>query len=258
MFKNFSVNANKVMKLAEKEARAFNHEYVGTEHILLALVKEGGREKRRLVHRILSRHGVNYKKIKARIKEIVRTGPEPVQVIGKLPVTPRGKKVINYAAEEAQSLSRRKVTIEDLLVGLLREKESIASQILHDCGVEAAQILRTLALGVTFKKARAETVKQPKRLASIVEKKERPVKCRIFKIAEMAAIHGNIRPVLQFRPIKEKEECVSEKVEAAITDFLSDGKELVRAVQSSVSIGVASAVVITHIAIYYRDKDKGS
>ena len=205
------------MQLAEEEARALNHEYVGTEHILLGLVKEDGREKRRVVHGILSRHGVTYKKIKARIKEIVRTGPKSVQVITKLPVTPRGKKVINYAVEEAQSLSRRKVTIEDLLVGLLREKEGIASQILHDCGVEAAQILRNLALAVTFKKARAEAK------STMAKKKERPVKCKVFELNEKN-----------------------------ITKFL-ETKEFVQATQSS--LNMPNGTHETKITIFYRDRE---
>lgn len=266
MFNNFSVSADKVMQLAEKEARALNHEYVGTEHILLGLVKEGRREKRSLVHKILSRCGVNYKKIRSGIKEKLPPGPESVITIGRLPITPRGKRVIEYAIEQTRSLNRRKVRIEDLLVGLVREKESIAYTVLKDCGVEVAQILRILAPGVMSKGAQEEKVstapltkkmiKQTKRLASVIEKKKkerpvkkRPVKSKIFKVVEKAVMD---KKVLKFKAAEA--EFAPKKVETAITDFLSGGKELVEVVQSSVSFGLGLEFVFTQITILYREK----
>lgn len=256
MFENFSVSANEVMQLAEKEARAFNHEYVGTEHILLGLVKEAGRRKRGLAHEILSRSGI--KKIKARIEKMVRLGPELVPDVGKLSITPRGKKVIEYAIKQALSSNRKKVTMEDLLVGLLYEREGIACMALEDCGVEREQILRTL--GVTPKKARSkkETVSAPSSAPSLTDLEEelrrvrkigakgRPVKCKFFETKEFVNIKaGKVIETAHY------------DVSKAITEFLSDGKELVQADQSPVLIPRGSAeppLLITKFTIFYRDK----
>jgi len=125
MFERFTDRARKVMALANQEAKRFNHEYVGTEHLLLGLVKEGSG----VAANVLKKMKVELKKIRIEVEKIVTSGPQMV-TMGKLPQTPRAKKVIEYAIEEARMLGHNYVGTEHLLLGLLREQEGVAAQVL--------------------------------------------------------------------------------------------------------------------------------
>ena len=95
MYERFTDRARKVMQLANQEAQRFNHEYIGTEHILLGLVKEGSG----VAANVLKNLDVDLRKIRIEVEKIVQTGPDMV-TMGKLPQTPRAKKVIEYSMEE--------------------------------------------------------------------------------------------------------------------------------------------------------------
>ena len=97
MYERFTDRARKVMQLANQEAQRFNHEYVGTEHVLLGLIKEGSG----VAATVLRNMDVDLRKIRNEIEKIVQAGPEMV-TMGKLPQTPRAKKVIEYAIEAAR------------------------------------------------------------------------------------------------------------------------------------------------------------
>ena len=127
MFERFTDRARKVMALANQEAQRFNHEYIGTEHILLGLVKEGSG----VGATVLKNLDVDIKKLRLAIEKRVKSGPDMV-TMGKLPQTPRAKKVIEYAIEEARALNHNYVGTEHILLGLLRETEGIAAQVLMD------------------------------------------------------------------------------------------------------------------------------
>ena len=99
MYERFTDRARKVMQLANREAQRFNHEYIGTEHILLGLVKEGSG----VAVAVLQNLGVDPRKIRLEIEKLIQSGPEIV-TMGTLPQTPRAKKVIEYAMEEARNL----------------------------------------------------------------------------------------------------------------------------------------------------------
>ena len=124
-FEQFTDRARRVMQLAKQEAQRFNHEYIGTEHILLGLVKEGSG----VAANVLQNMDVELKKIRLEVEKIVQTGPELVAV-GQLPFTPRAKQVIELAMEEARALGHNYVGTEHLLLGLLRENEGVAAQVL--------------------------------------------------------------------------------------------------------------------------------
>src|SRR5262249_57615040 len=123
MFERFTDRARKVMQLANQEAQRFNHEYVGTEHVLLGLIKEGSG----VAANVLKNLEVDLRKIRNEVEKIVQAGPDMV-TMGKLPQTPRAKKVIEYAIEEARNLNHNYVGTEHLLLGLLREQEGVAAQ----------------------------------------------------------------------------------------------------------------------------------
>jgi len=147
MFERFTDRARKVMALANQEAQRFNHEYSGTEHILLGLVKEGSG----VGATVLKNLDVDIKKLRLEIEKLVKSGPDMV-TMGKLPQTPRTKKVIEYAIEEARSLNHNYIGTEHILLGLLRESEGIAAQVLMNLGLKLEdvrqEVLNLLGAGV--------------------------------------------------------------------------------------------------------------
>ncbi|MHC4125470.1 MAG: ATP-dependent Clp protease ATP-binding subunit [Planctomycetota bacterium] len=147
MFERFTDRARKVMALANQEAQRFNHEYIGTEHILLGLVKEGSG----VGATVLKNLDVDIKKLRLEVEKLVKSGPDMV-TMGKLPQTPRAKKVIEFAIEEARSLNHNYVGTEHILLGLLRESEGIAAQVLMSLGLKLEdirqEVLNLLGAGV--------------------------------------------------------------------------------------------------------------
>ena len=135
MFERFTDRARKVMALANQEAQRFNHEYIGTEHILLGLVKEGSG----VGANVLKNLGVDLRKVRLEVEKLVKSGPDMV-TMGKLPQTPRAKKVIEYAIEEARNLNHNYVGTEHLLLGLLREHEGVAAQVLMNLGLKLEEV----------------------------------------------------------------------------------------------------------------------
>jgi diadenosine tetraphosphate (Ap4A) HIT family hydrolase len=119
------------MALADQEAKRFSHEYVETEHILLGVVMSGvgaGPE-------VLRRHGLDLPKVRFELAKLVQPGPEMV-TFGKLPKSPRAKEVLRYASEEAKELRHDYVGTGHLLLGLLRERDGIAAQVLRGLGLQ--------------------------------------------------------------------------------------------------------------------------
>ncbi len=147
MFERFTDRARKVMALANQEAQRFNHEYIGTEHILLGLVKEGSG----VGANVLKNLDVDIKKLRLEVEKLVKSGPDMV-TMGKLPHTPRAKKVIEFAIEEARSLNHNYIGTEHLLLGLLRETEGVAAQVLMNLGLKLEdvrqEVLNLLGAGV--------------------------------------------------------------------------------------------------------------
>ncbi|MGL5094229.1 MAG: Clp protease N-terminal domain-containing protein, partial [Planctomycetia bacterium] len=135
MYEKFTDRARKVMQLANQEAQRFNHEYIGTEHILLGLVKEGSG----VAAQVLKNMDVDLRKIRIEVEKIVQAGPDMV-TIGKLPHTPRAKKVIDFAIEEARNLNHNYVGTEHLLLGLLREQEGVAAQVLMNLSLKLEDV----------------------------------------------------------------------------------------------------------------------
>src|SRR5215831_7153470 len=135
MFERFTDRARKVMQLANQEAQRFNHEYIGTEHILLGLVKEGSG----VAANVLKNLDVDLRKIRLEVEKLVQSGPDMV-TMGKLPLTPRAKKVIEYSMEEARNLNHNYVGTEHILLGLLREQEGVAAQVLMNLGLKLEDV----------------------------------------------------------------------------------------------------------------------
>ncbi|MFA5063016.1 MAG: ATP-dependent Clp protease ATP-binding subunit [Candidatus Omnitrophota bacterium] len=131
MFNRFTERARKVIILAKEEARRFNHDYIGTEHILLGLIREG----EGVASTVLQKLGLSLENIRLEVEKLVQPGPT-TQIIGDIPFTPRAKKSLELAAEEARSLGHNYIGTEHLLLGLIREGEGIASQVLLNLGLD--------------------------------------------------------------------------------------------------------------------------
>jgi len=135
MYERFTDRARKVMQLANQEAQRFNHEYIGTEHILLGLIKEGSG----VAAEVLKNFGLDLRKIRQEVEKIAQYGPEMV-TMGRLPQTPRAKQAIQYAIECAKDLNHDYVGTEHLLLGLSREEEGVAAQILLNLGLKLKDV----------------------------------------------------------------------------------------------------------------------
>jgi ATP-dependent Clp protease ATP-binding subunit ClpC len=135
MYERFTDRSRNVMQLASQEAQRFNHEYIGTEHILLGLVKEGSG----VAANVLKNLDIDLRKIRIEVEKIVLAGPDMV-TMGKLPQTPRAKKVIEYALEEARNLNHDYIGTEHLLLGLIREQEGVAAQVLMNLGLKLSDL----------------------------------------------------------------------------------------------------------------------
>src|SRR6187399_1013884 len=135
MYERFTDRARKVMQLANQEAQRFNHEYIGTEHVLLGLIKEGSG----VAANVLKNLDIDLRKIRLEVEKLVQSGPDMV-TMGKLPQTPRAKKVIEYSMEEARNLNHNYVGTEHILLGLLREQEGVAAQVLMNLGLKLEEV----------------------------------------------------------------------------------------------------------------------
>lgn len=125
------------MQLANQRAVKLNHEYISGEHILLGLVMEGGGVganviKDQYLERTGSKHGLQV--VRLAIEKLIQTNTE-FSVVGKLPKSPRGRRIIDFAVDEAAELGHKYIGSEDLLLGLLREPEGIAADVLKEHGI---------------------------------------------------------------------------------------------------------------------------
>jgi len=140
-YERFTDRARKVLQLANQEVQRFNHEYIGTEHILLGLVKEDTS----VAANVLKTFDIDLRKIRLEVEKIVQAGLDMV-TMGKLPQTPSAKRVLEYSIEEARSLDHNYVGTAHLLLGLLREQEGVAAQVFANLGVAVEDVREAILL----------------------------------------------------------------------------------------------------------------
>ena len=135
MYERFTDRARKVMQLAQQECDRFNHDYVGTEHILIGLLKEGSG----VAANVLKNLDMDLAKIRSEVEKVVMPSPEEgrsgLTPLAKKPITPRGKQAIEFAIESAKSLNHNYIGTEHLLLGVLSVTEGIACQVLKNLGL---------------------------------------------------------------------------------------------------------------------------
>jgi ATP-dependent Clp protease ATP-binding subunit ClpC len=134
VFELFTERARQVVVLAQDEARALKHNYIGTEHILLGLL----REEEGLAARVLESLDITVEEVRGQVVQIVGQGDEVTT--GQIPFTPRGKKVLELAQREALSLAHNYIGTEHILLGLVHENEGVAARVLLDLGADAETI----------------------------------------------------------------------------------------------------------------------
>lgn len=141
MFERFTDRARRVMQMANQEAQRFNHEQIGTQHILLGILKEGDG----VAANVLKNLDIDLRMARLEVEKLVQPGPD-TNSMGKLPFTVRAHKVLNYAIEEARNLNHNHVGTEHLLLGLLRDTECVAVQVLRNLGLTVDVVRADVAI----------------------------------------------------------------------------------------------------------------
>jgi len=134
MFELFTDRARKVVNLAQEEARMLNHNYIGTEHILLGLIHEG----EGVAAKALESLGISLEDVHSQVEDIIGQGEQAPS--GPIPFTPRGKKVLEMSLRESLRLGHNKVGTEHILLGLISEGEGVAAQVLLKMGLQASDL----------------------------------------------------------------------------------------------------------------------
>jgi ATP-dependent Clp protease ATP-binding subunit ClpC len=156
MFKRFTERARRVIILAREEAERHHHEYLGTEHILLGMLKDGGG----IAITVLQKAGLTVDQIRLEIERHLPRNANSL-IVGEIPFTPKAKKVLEYAVEEARLMGHNYIGTEHLLLGLLKEKEGIAAKVLNNLGIRLVEtrekILNLLQEPATKAKEKSKT-----------------------------------------------------------------------------------------------------
>ncbi|MBA2277940.1 MAG: ATP-dependent Clp protease ATP-binding subunit [Chloroflexia bacterium] len=154
-FDKFTDRARKVLTLAQEEAQRFSHNYIGTEHLLLGLVREGDG----VAAKVLANMGVQLPKVRSAVEFIIGRGES--MIMGEIGLTPRAKKVIELAVDEARRLNHHYIGTEHLLLGLVREGEGVAAGVLESLGVNLekvrAQVMQVVSQSATQQQGKQQT-----------------------------------------------------------------------------------------------------
>jgi ATP-dependent Clp protease ATP-binding subunit ClpC len=134
VFERFTDRARRVVVLAEEEARMLNHNYIGTEHVLLGLIREG----EGVAAKVLESLGISLEAVRQQVEEIIGQGQQVPS--GHIPFTPRAKKVLELASREAKQLGHNYIGTEHILLGLIREGEGVAAQVLVKLGADLNRV----------------------------------------------------------------------------------------------------------------------
>jgi len=158
-FDKFTDRARRVLTLAQEEAQRFNHNYIGTEHLLLGLVREGDG----VAAKVLGNMGVQLPRVRSAVEFIIGRGE--TMIMGEIGLTPRAKKVIELAVDEARRLNHHYIGTEHLLLGLVREGEGIAAGVLESLGVNLekvrAQVMQVVSQSATAQQQSKSQTKTP-------------------------------------------------------------------------------------------------
>src|SRR5690242_8583956 len=172
-FDRFTERARKVLSLAQEEAQRYQHNYIGTEHLLLGLVREG----EGVAAKVLLKLGIELNRVRSSVEFIIGRGDRIV--LGQIGLTPRAKKVIELAIDEARRLNHHYIGTEHLLLGLLREGEGIAAGVLENLGVRLEQARKETLAVLSGSSSGMQTTSPPipEESALLVEESEPKLIC---------------------------------------------------------------------------------
>ncbi|MFH1708553.1 MAG: ATP-dependent Clp protease ATP-binding subunit [Planctomycetota bacterium] len=187
MFDRFTERAKKVLAYAKQEAQRFNHDYIGTEHILLGILKEGTG----VAVNALENLGLDIDELRQGIESQIKTGPDTFEV-GNLPYTPRAKKVLQLSLDEARALNHKYIGTEHLLLGLLREQDGEAAHLMRAKGISLQDVREeVLNLLPDVEAAAKSEPKNPE------EKEEKALGLATFgRNLTTLAVEGKLDPVI--------------------------------------------------------------
>ena len=187
MFERFTERARQVVVLAQDESRALKHNYIGTEHILLGLL----REEEGLAARVLDSLDVTLEEVRAQVARIVGQGDEVTT--GQIPFTPRAKKVLELSLREAIALKHDYIGTEHVLLGLARENEGVAARILLDFDVDAETIRKDVQALLAGQPAKPRPRRRKRLLADELPQLQRSVEARFVAVDdELATIRRRV------------------------------------------------------------------
>ena len=198
MYERFTDRARQLMQFANQEAQRLNHEFIATEHLLLGLIKVANGTAVSVLHGM----GVQLPTVRRETERLVDEGP-PMVTMGKLPQTPRSKKVIEYAMEEARNLNHNYVGTEHLLLGMLREQEGIAAQILMNFGVRLEETREAVIaeLDPRSEEPPREAAPEAEPVQSPVD--DPPLPPRVFHHVRLVLVRRPIKPTGWFAWLKQ-------------------------------------------------------
>jgi ATP-dependent Clp protease ATP-binding subunit ClpA len=232
MFQRFTDRARRVVHLAQEEARRLNHNYIGTEHILLGLIHEG----EGVAAKALESLGISLEAVRAQVEEIIGQGQ--TAPAGPIPFTPRAKKVLELSLREAQ-LGHNYIGTEHILLGLLREGEGVAAQVLVKLGADLSRVRERVLLlltgegeqaGATTRLVRlavpAELLDYDARIAEVRRRKEAAIDARDLDTA--VALRDQEKQLLADKLRREREWTAGVDVQAVIEENQRVHRELER------------------------------
>jgi ATP-dependent Clp protease ATP-binding subunit ClpC len=189
MFERFTDRARRVVVLAQEEARLLNHNYIGTEHILLGLIHEG----EGVAAKALESLGISLEAVRAQVEEIIGQGQSAPT--GHIPFTPRAKKVLELSLRESQQLRHGNIGTEHILLGLLREGEGVAAQVLVKLGADLPRVRQQVIELLSLEPAEAEDQDENPEtgivaaIASVFEE-NRDLRAEVRRLREILQRHG--------------------------------------------------------------------
>jgi ATP-dependent Clp protease ATP-binding subunit ClpA len=217
---NFTPRAQRVLALARKEADNFNHNFVGTEHLLLGLISLG----QGVAVTVLRKLGLDLETVRAEVERQVGTGPEQ-RVIGDIPYTPRVQKVLALAANEARALNHTYVGTEHILLGLLREGEGVGARVLKKLDVDVGQtrqeILRELDPSYERPASGTGPAETPRQAAA---PKAPPEMIDTSKRYDVYCMEGSRMVVYRNAQLMAKKRLFHPSEYAVLAEFLEDGQ----------------------------------
>jgi ATP-dependent Clp protease ATP-binding subunit ClpA len=243
MFERFTDRARRVIVLAQEEARLLNHDYIGTEHLLLGLAHEG----QGVAAKALELLGIRLEALRSQVQEIIGRGQQGPT--GHIPFTPRAKKVLELSLRESQQLGHNYIGTEHLLLGLIREGEGVAAQVLVKLGADLSrvrqQVIGLLSGYAGGKEAAEQAGEQPgaqtrlvhmsvpedlreaeEQLAQVRRQKEAAIMAQDFEQA--AALRDQERQLLERLAEREREWTAGVDLEAVIAENQRLGGEVQR------------------------------